>query len=116
MQALETGRQLEALWKVEARERQALEVKRVREQFISERNGHDPMPALEFLELNRRSGEWRASNNLASLHDDQAVAEHWSGQVLPLPFHGGRPSRFTHRLWIAHGRFCDAKLAPYPVI
>jgi hypothetical protein len=46
VRGLETARQLKALSKVEARERQALEVKRVREQRTLQRSGHDHMPSL----------------------------------------------------------------------
>ncbi|TAM98358.1 MAG: hypothetical protein EPN45_17720 [Rhizobiaceae bacterium] len=50
VQGLDAARQLKALGKVEVRERQALEVRRVREQRIIGRSGHDRMPSLT-LEL-----------------------------------------------------------------
>jgi len=50
LQAFDMGRQFAALGKVEARERQALAVKNVREQRVHQRAGHDHMPALA-LEL-----------------------------------------------------------------
>ncbi|CAH1652227.1 MULTISPECIES: relaxase/mobilization nuclease domain-containing protein [unclassified Chelatococcus] len=46
MQALDMKRQLTALTAVEARERKALEEKRVREQRLKDRAGHEHMPAL----------------------------------------------------------------------
>lgn len=53
LQALDMGRQVKALAAVEARERKALEEKRVREQRIVDRAGHEHMPALT-LELKPR--------------------------------------------------------------
>lgn len=50
VRGLETARQLKALTKVEARERQALEVKRMREQRTMQRSGLDHMKSLS-LEL-----------------------------------------------------------------
>jgi Relaxase/Mobilisation nuclease domain len=50
LQALDMGRQLNALGKVDVRERQALNVKTLREQRVQQRAGHDHMPALT-LEL-----------------------------------------------------------------
>jgi len=46
LQALDMNRQLSALTAVEARERKALEEKRVREQRLKDRAGHEHMPAL----------------------------------------------------------------------
>jgi hypothetical protein len=46
LQALDMNRQLTALKAVEARERKALEEKRVREQRLKDRAGHEHMPAL----------------------------------------------------------------------
>lgn len=46
LQALDMNRQLTALTAVEARERKALEEKRVREQRMKDRAGHEHMPAL----------------------------------------------------------------------
>lgn len=46
LQALDMNRQLKALTAVEARERKALEEKRVREQRLKDRAGHEHMPAL----------------------------------------------------------------------
>lgn len=48
LQALDMNRQLKALTAVEARERKALEEKRVREQRMKDRAGHEHMPALAF--------------------------------------------------------------------
>lgn len=53
LQALDMNRQLKALTSVEARERKALEEKRVREQRLKDRAGHEHMPALA-LELKPR--------------------------------------------------------------
>lgn len=53
LQALDMNRQLKALTAVEARERKALEEKRVREQRLKDRAGHEHMPALA-LELKPR--------------------------------------------------------------
>lgn len=53
LQALDMNRQLKALTAVEARERKALEEKRVREQRVKHRAGHEHMPALA-LELKPR--------------------------------------------------------------
>jgi hypothetical protein len=53
LQALDTNRQLKALTAVEARERKALEEKRVREQRVKDRAGHEHMPTLA-LELKPR--------------------------------------------------------------
>ncbi|WP_442582120.1 relaxase/mobilization nuclease domain-containing protein [Mesorhizobium sp. ASY16-5R] len=53
LQALDMNRQLKALTAVEARERKALEEKRVREQRLKDRAGHEHMPALA-LELRPR--------------------------------------------------------------
>jgi hypothetical protein len=53
LQALDMNRQLKALTTVEARERKALEEKRVREQRLKDRAGHEHMPALA-LDLNPR--------------------------------------------------------------
>lgn len=50
LQAFDIGRQFIALGKVEARERQSLAVKNVREQRMQQRASHDHMPALA-LEL-----------------------------------------------------------------
>ena len=50
LQALDIGRQVSALGKVEVRERQSLNVKTLREQRVQQRAGHDHMPALT-LEL-----------------------------------------------------------------
>ena len=50
LQAVETSRQLKALAKVEARERQALDVKKLREQRVRAREDYEHMPALN-LEL-----------------------------------------------------------------
>lgn len=46
LQSLDMGRRFNALGKVEARERQALSVKSLREQRVAQRAGHDHMPAL----------------------------------------------------------------------
>ncbi|ODT21942.1 MAG: hypothetical protein ABS35_15990 [Kaistia sp. SCN 65-12] len=46
LQALDMGRQVKALAAVEARERKALEEKRLREQRIVDRAGHEHMPVL----------------------------------------------------------------------
>lgn len=46
LQALDMNRELKALSAVEARERKALEEKRVREQRLKDRAGHEHMPAL----------------------------------------------------------------------
>lgn len=46
LQALDMNRQLTALTAVEARERKALEEKRVREQRLKDRAGHEHMPSL----------------------------------------------------------------------
>jgi hypothetical protein len=64
VETLDTARQLKGMAKVEARERQALEVKRVREQRVLSRRGHDHMPALK-LDLKprgRRASVFRAQN------------------------------------------------------
>ncbi|MBM6395292.1 relaxase/mobilization nuclease domain-containing protein [Ochrobactrum anthropi] len=53
LQALDMNRQLKALTALEARERKALEEKRVREQRLKDRAGHEHMPALA-LELKPR--------------------------------------------------------------
>ncbi|WP_417423196.1 relaxase/mobilization nuclease domain-containing protein [Hoeflea sp.] len=53
LQALDMNRQLKALTAVETRERKALEEKRIREQRLKDRAGHEHMPALA-LELKRR--------------------------------------------------------------
>lgn len=50
LQALDMARQVKALAKVEARERQSLNVKSLREQRVRQRAGHDHMPSLS-LEL-----------------------------------------------------------------
>lgn len=53
MQALDMNRQVKALDKIDARERSGLEVKRLREQRVHQRQGHDHMPALN-LDLKPR--------------------------------------------------------------
>ncbi len=53
LQALDMNRQLTALTAVEARERKALDEKRVREQRVKDRAGHEHMPALS-LDLKPR--------------------------------------------------------------
>ncbi len=73
VQALETGRQLKALGKVEARERQALEVRRVREQRIIGRHGHDHMPALN-LDL-KPKGRGAAVRRAKDRYRDRSGAE-----------------------------------------
>lgn len=78
LQALETGRQLKALGKVEARERQALEVRRAREQRIIERHGHDHMPALN-LDL-KPKGRGAAVRRAKDRYRDRSGAEERENQ------------------------------------
>lgn len=73
VQAIEIGRQLKALSKVEARERQALEVKRVREQRTVQRHGHDHMPALN-LDLKPR-GRGASVRKAKDRYRDRSGAE-----------------------------------------
>lgn len=73
VQALATGRQLKALGKVEARERQALEVRRVREQRVIERYGHNHMPALN-LDL-KPKGRGPAVRRAKDRYRDRSGAE-----------------------------------------
>jgi hypothetical protein len=81
VEALETGRQLRALGKVEARERQALEVRRVRKQRIIERHGHDHMPALK-LDL-KPKGRGAAVRRAKDRYRDRSGAEEREVQQVP---------------------------------
>lgn len=73
LQALDMDRQVKALAAVEARERKALEEKRVREQRIVKRAGHEHMPALT-LELKPR-GRGASVRRAKDRYRDRSGAE-----------------------------------------